>query len=255
MSQLDSLSPLGRPAMSRLPTLSTPHRLGTPPTPSGIPTPTHRRPRSSLGPANNAPAPADSDAMDHLQEALKRRPPSSMRKLLDDAEGGDPDTPTHSNFPSGGLAPPSGGLAPRTPMARARTPNGLGPRSSGVPVTPGTSRSSSRPSIGVGRPSIGGSSIPGGTFTPRRISMASSTTSTTPYANRNRPESRQGGTDSAGGAKFAPQVGDKVRMQGMGMEGILRFLGATQFKEGVWAGVELEGGFKGMGKNDGSVEG
>lgn len=82
--------------------------------------------------------------------------------------------------------------------------------------------------------------------------MASSTTSTTPYA-RTRPESRAG--DSGGGGRFAPQVGDKVRMQGMGMEGTLRFLGPTQFKEGVWAGVELEGGFKGMGKNDGSVEG
>lgn len=79
--------------------------------------------------------------------------------------------------------------------------------------------------------------------------MASST-STTPFR---RPESRLG--DGGSASKFAPQVGDKVRMQGMGMEGTLRFLGATQFKEGVWAGVELEGGFKGMGKNDGSVEG
>lgn len=41
----------------------------------------------------------------------------------------------------------------------------------------------------------------------------------------------------------------------MGYEGVLRFYGTTEFKEGVWAGVELEGGFKGKGKNDGTVEG
>lgn len=89
--------------------------------------------------------------------------------------------------------------------------------------------------------------------TPRKISMASSTT--TPYGRR--PESRASlaGSMAGGQDKFAPQVGDKVRMQSMGMEGTLRFLGPTQFREGVWAGVELEGGFAGKGKNDGSVEG
>jgi dynactin complex subunit len=55
--------------------------------------------------------------------------------------------------------------------------------------------------------------------------------------------------------KFDPHIGDKVRMQSMGMEGILRFLGTTEFRDGIWAGVELEGGFAGKGKNDGSVEG
>lgn len=52
-----------------------------------------------------------------------------------------------------------------------------------------------------------------------------------------------------------PVIGDRVRMSSMGMEGTLRFIGQTQFKEGVWAGVELEGGFAGKGKNDGSVDG
>lgn len=93
--------------------------------------------------------------------------------------------------------------------------------------------------------------------------MASSTGvgGTTPFGRR--PESRAsmagGGAGAMGGSasaeKFAPQVGDKVRMQSMGMEGTLRFLGTTQFREGVWAGVELEGGFAGKGKNDGSVDG
>jgi len=52
-----------------------------------------------------------------------------------------------------------------------------------------------------------------------------------------------------------PVVGERVRMSGLGMEGTLRFIGQTQFKEGVWSGVELEGGFAGKGKNDGSVDG
>jgi dynactin complex subunit len=61
----------------------------------------------------------------------------------------------------------------------------------------------------------------------------------------------------AGGveAKFAPVIGDKVRIQSMGMEGTLRYIGETEFKAGLWAGVELEGGFAGQGKNDGSVNG
>lgn len=52
-----------------------------------------------------------------------------------------------------------------------------------------------------------------------------------------------------------PVIGERVRMQAMGMEGTLRFLGETDFKAGVWAGIELEGGFSGKGKNDGSVGG
>ncbi|ODN90790.1 hypothetical protein L198_06107 [Cryptococcus wingfieldii CBS 7118] len=55
--------------------------------------------------------------------------------------------------------------------------------------------------------------------------------------------------------KWVPVVGERVRISSMGYEGTLRFYGATEFKEGVWAGVELEGGFKGKGKNDGNVGG
>jgi dynactin complex subunit len=55
--------------------------------------------------------------------------------------------------------------------------------------------------------------------------------------------------------RWMPVVGERVRMSGLGMEGTLRFIGQTQFKEGVWSGVELEGGFAGKGKNDGSVDG
>lgn len=39
------------------------------------------------------------------------------------------------------------------------------------------------------------------------------------------------------------------------MHGVLRFLGKVEGKDGIWAGVELEGEWKGHGKNDGSVAG
>jgi CAP-Gly domain-containing linker protein 1 len=58
---------------------------------------------------------------------------------------------------------------------------------------------------------------------------------------------------SNGGGSFS--VGDKVRMDSMGMEGTMRFVGSIDGKPGVWAGVELSGGFAGRGKNDGSVDG
>lgn len=86
------------------------------------------------------------------------------------------------------------------------------------------------------RPSLGPSTPGTGMFTPRRPA---------------RPESRA----STAAGSFKPQVGDSVRMSNMGSEGILRYVGETEFKEGVWAGVELGGGFKGKGKNDGSVNG
>lgn len=84
--------------------------------------------------------------------------------------------------------------------------------------------------------------------------MASSTTSVTPYGRR--PESRASIVSGADGeGKWVPIIGERVRMQAMGMEGTLRFVGETDFKAGVWAGVELEGGFAGKGKNDGSIGG
>lgn len=167
-----------------------------------------------------------------LKEVLRNRPPSSLKVQKDDNY--DPDTPPQLSSQKSYLAP--------------RTPSGLRPRTpSGLAHTPSASRAVSRGSV-ASRPSITGTN----TFTPRRTSMASSTTSSTPYARR--PESRAsmaGGIDE----KFSPIVGDRVRMQSMGMEGTLRYVGETEFKAGVWAGVELEGGFAGKGKNDGSVNG
>lgn len=209
--------------MSRLPTLSTPGRpVNGSPMGSGIPTPASRRPRSSLGPTQ--PKQSDAEMDQALKDLLRRRPPSSLGR-------DDPDTPTQ--VPSSYMAPERSMQTPRTPGLRPKTPSSL--------ATP-TSRPTSRPSL-VGRPSLSSS-----TTTPRRPSMAASTSTTPAYR---RPESRAGTYDP----KWAPAVGDRVRLPQHGYEGTLRYLGETHNREGTWAGVELEGGFRGKGRNDGSVDG
>lgn len=52
-------------------------------------------------------------------------------------------------------------------------------------------------------------------------------------------------------------VGDGVLLDvaGTKMEGVLRFLGSVEGKDGIWAGIELDNEFHGLGKNDGSVKG
>ncbi|KAI8382292.1 hypothetical protein BD560DRAFT_444221 [Blakeslea trispora] len=51
----------------------------------------------------------------------------------------------------------------------------------------------------------------------------------------------------------SPIVGDRVAVDSMGIVGTLRFLGEAEFKEGYWAGIQLD--IVGSGKNDGSVKG
>ncbi|KIY32706.1 hypothetical protein I305_04864 [Cryptococcus gattii E566] len=227
--------------MSRLPQIATP---GRPSPTTGIPTPTARRPRSSLGPGQSG-TPVSDDLMDRaFQDALRNRPPISLRS--NDSTNG----LSESTMSTSHLAAPSatyGLAAPRTPVVRPRTPSTLG---LGAPVTPSAaSRSASRAGLGP-RSSLSTSTT--APFTPRRTSLASSTTSSTPFARR--PESRASEKEQTS-AKWVPTVGERVRISSMGYEGVLRFYGTTEFKEGVWAGVELEGGFKGKGKNDGTVEG
>jgi len=44
-----------------------------------------------------------------------------------------------------------------------------------------------------------------------------------------------------------------VKVKSTGLEGILLFVGNTEFKEGLWYGIRLFN--EGQGKNDGSVNG
>ncbi|KAH9929550.1 uncharacterized protein BXZ73DRAFT_90402 [Epithele typhae] len=60
---------------------------------------------------------------------------------------------------------------------------------------------------------------------------------------------------SASRAGSGFDVGDNVRIESLGFEGALRYLGEIDGKPGMWAGVELGGGFAGKGKNNGSVAG
>ncbi|KAL5523490.1 hypothetical protein ACEPAG_7663 [Sanghuangporus baumii] len=66
-----------------------------------------------------------------------------------------------------------------------------------------------------------------------------------------RPESQQSDRTSHKQKDFV--VGDSVRIESLGFEGKLRYVGEIAGKQGTWAGVELSGGFAGLGKNNGSV--
>lgn len=50
--------------------------------------------------------------------------------------------------------------------------------------------------------------------------------------------------------RFRFDIGDRVLVSG-GKQGVVRFLGETEFAQGIWAGIELE---QPLGKNDGSVQ-
>ncbi|KAG6844343.1 hypothetical protein H0H87_007619 [Tephrocybe sp. NHM501043] len=87
-------------------------------------------------------------------------------------------------------------------------------------------------------------------------SVASSTypRAKTPVQSHSRPSSRV----SEAHSKMTPrsfEVGDNVRIESLGYEGVLRYLGPIEGKQGSWAGVQLSGGFTGKGKNNGTVNG
>lgn len=72
-----------------------------------------------------------------------------------------------------------------------------------------------------------------------------------------RPPSRQSDVflRSTSRANRSFDIGESVRIESLGYEGTLKYLGEIDGKPGLWAGVELSGGFAGKGKNDGSVNG
>lgn len=77
----------------------------------------------------------------------------------------------------------------------------------------------------------------------------------TPISTRisSRPPSRQSEIMTKAPKFF--DVGENVRIESLGFEGTLRYIGEIEGKSGLWAGVELSGGFAGKGKNDGTVGG
>ncbi|KAJ6499418.1 hypothetical protein C8R45DRAFT_982319 [Mycena sanguinolenta] len=95
----------------------------------------------------------------------------------------------------------------------------------------------------------------------RPSSVASSTSARVPERAKTpttRPASRTSdifGKSTARATPRAFEVGDNVRIESLGYEGTLRYIGGIDGKPGLWAGVELSGGFAGKGKNDGSVAG
>ncbi|KAG8683897.1 hypothetical protein FRC08_014012, partial [Ceratobasidium sp. 394] len=212
--------------------MTTPARNG--PRVSGIPTPGARsgiptpgRPRSSTG-SNTMGAPrlgTDLDAMSKaLQDAIRANNPAR-----------------HSGE---SLPPPfsSTGVSGRRSVAGVARPTSVASTSSGM---------------GSRVPSDQQHRVPPRSKTPVSATSTSSRTAFTPRASlASRPDSRAsniGRSLSRAGQEF--EVGDAVRIESLGMEGTLQFMGEIEGKSGIWAGVELAPMFAGRGKNDGSVNG
>ncbi|KAG8773074.1 hypothetical protein FRC12_002746 [Ceratobasidium sp. 428] len=188
---------------------------------SGIPTP-GLRPRSSTGSNTTlAPRTADAETMSRaLQDAIRAHDPSR-----------------HSNE---SLSPPfsSASVSGRRSVAAiVRPPSAASTSSSRVPSDQHR--------------------IPARSKTPVSATSTSSRAAFTPRASlASRPDSRAsniGRSLSRAGQEF--DVGDAVRIESLGMEGTLQFMGEIEGKSGIWAGVELAPAFAGRGKNDGSVNG
>ncbi|KAG8956234.1 hypothetical protein FRC04_004311 [Tulasnella sp. 424] len=217
---------------------------------SGIPTP--GRPRSSasghMGADSNglfSSTSTTADEMKALSDAIRANDPSTYRAG------------------SSGLASP----------ALSDSVFGF---NGGATIVPRKSLSS-RPSLGRPTSRASTSTEPNGysngfrsktpTLPAARFAPRSSTASTaSSYVSYDRPESQQSevhslsrlGHNAADRERMQRgqwEVGDPVRMENLGMEGTLRFLGEIAGKAGTWAGVELLPGFAGKGKNDGSVAG
>ncbi|KAI0793269.1 hypothetical protein C8Q75DRAFT_749538 [Abortiporus biennis] len=100
----------------------------------------------------------------------------------------------------------------------------------------------------TGRPSSSASTSSAFATTSSSASLASSTYARPPSRVSDVPRSA-----SRAGGRF--EVGDNVRIESLGFEGTLRYIGEIDGKSGLWAGVQLSGGFAGKGKNNGSVAG
>ena len=117
------------------------------------------------------------------------------------------------------------------------------------PQSASCSMPSGRRSV-VGRPSSV-ASVSSTSVAPSRTSERAKTPTSVRMINR--PPSRH--SEVVGKLKKAFEVGDNVRIESLGFEGTLRYLGEIDGKPGLWAGIELSGGFSGKGKNNGIVGG
>ncbi|KAF9529334.1 hypothetical protein CPB83DRAFT_765141 [Crepidotus variabilis] len=126
------------------------------------------------------------------------------------------------------------------PLSTSTSTSSLSPKSAAHNMTSGRRSVAGRPSSAAATQPI------------RPAERAKTPTSIRPTAT-SRPPSRQSDVFSKSVKPF--EVGDNVRIESLGFEGTLRFLGEIDGKQGLWAGVELSGGFAGKGKNDGSVAG
>ena len=217
---------------------STTPRFSGIPTPSGVRStsgiPTPGRPRSSA--ANNPPIDYNSDSMRALTDAIRANNPAQHRP----AGTGELLAPFNDASVSG-----------RRSVASSRSSvSQSGPRAS----TSSTMSSSTSTTL---------SSFDRSTTRPRTPASAVSTSFRSVQTPRtsvsSRPVSRQSDVFRASSRQAsyprALDVGDPVRIESLGVEGTIQFLGETDFKEGLWAGVELSAPFAGRGKNDGSVGG
>ncbi|KAG6868925.1 hypothetical protein C0993_007699 [Termitomyces sp. T159_Od127] len=103
---------------------------------------------------------------------------------------------------------------------------------------------SGRRSVAARPSSVASTSSSSGTQYPR---------AKTPVQTHSRPPSRTSDAPKAAPKSF--EVGDNVRIESLGFEGTLRYVGPIEGKQGTWAGVQLSGGFAGKGKNNGTVNG
>lgn len=208
------------PGKGRLSSIPTPGKLGT-----GIPTPGLRpRSTSSTGQRPSVSSQDDDYASRAFQDAIRANDPAQHRASR-----------------AAESHPPSSFASSLSPSSSSTTIQGLGL---------GFGQNSARtPSLAA---SVGG-------VRPSSSASSASSAGRTPSAKASavRPPSRQSDVFSRSASRAGRpfDVGDNVRIESLGFEGVLRYFGEIDGKPGMWAGVELGGGFAGKGKNNGSVAG
>ena len=185
-------------------------------------TPGNSRQSGIRGRLSNIPTPGRSRSSSTVHQLNPTTPVDDMSRAFADAiKANDPSL--HRNIP-----PPG--------------------RSSTISLSPQSASYSGRRSV-VGRPSSSSSASSANAVPPSKVSEHAKT----PARMISRPPSRH--SDVVGKPKKAFEVGDNVRIESLGFEGTLRYLGEIDGKPGLWAGIELSGGFSGKGKNNGTVGG